>query len=86
MLAVRGNSQSPEINDGDVVLVNTAQKQVIDGKYYAIRIGQEARIKKLFRQLDGKVRVESLNAATEFLTPEMDVEILGVVVQCSKKF
>lgn len=80
VLDVTGNSQSPYINDGDVVLVNITKKKIIDGEYYAIRIGEEARVKRLFRQLDGRIRVESLNAPVDFITPDTQAEIMGMVV------
>jgi len=80
ILNVKGDSQSPLINDGDVVMVNVAMKRLIDGKFYAIRMNDEAKIKKLFHQMDGRVRVESLNAPVDYLTPDSAAEIIGMVV------
>jgi phage repressor protein C with HTH and peptisase S24 domain len=77
---VKGDSQAPLINDGDVVMVNVAMRRLVDGKFYAIRMNDEAKIKKLFRQMDGRIRVESLNAPVDFITPESPAEIIGMVV------
>ena len=77
-----GDSQKPYINDGDVVLVNInpRHRKIIDGEYYVLRIDHGLTIKKCFRQFDGKVRLESLNAPTDYLTPDNPGEVLGMVV------
>ncbi len=80
VLNVKGDSQAPFINDGDIVMVNVAMKRLIDGKFYAIRMNDEAKIKKLFRQLDGRIRVESLNAPVDYITADSPAEIMGMVV------
>jgi phage repressor protein C with HTH and peptisase S24 domain len=80
ILNVKGDSQAPFINDGDVVMVNVSIRRLFDGKFYAIRMNDEAKVKKLFRQMDGRIRVESLNAPTDYITAESPAEILGMVV------
>lgn len=83
-----GESMHPTVFDGDDVLINTAQKAIISGKVYAFRTDEGARIKRLFKQLDGRIRVASDNPdkityPDEFLTPGMDVDIIGMVVHRS---
>lgn len=83
-----GRSMEPTIFDGDVVLINTAEKKIVDGKVYAFLVGDELRIKRLYRQMDGKIRAASDNAdkATfpdEFLTPDHMPEMVGRVVDRS---
>lgn len=80
ILNVKGDSQAPYINDGDIVMVNVALRRLIDGRFYAIRMNDEAKIKKLFRQMDGRIRVESLNAPVDYITADSPAEIMGMVV------
>lgn len=76
----RGDSQTPYINDGDVVLVNIKRTRIVDGEYYALRTADGSTIKRCFRQMDGKVRLEALNAPTDYLTPDRPGEVMGEVV------
>jgi phage repressor protein C with HTH and peptisase S24 domain len=82
VLSVQGNSMAPYINDGDVVLVNTADRRLVNGEVYAIAADGEAMVKRLFKQLDGKIRVESDNKEypPDYFTPDRDGVILGAVV------
>lgn len=83
-----GESMQPTIGDGDVVLINTLEKKISNGQVYAFNTEDGVRIKRLFRQLDGRVRVASDNPdkityPDEWLTPGMDVAIIGRVVHRS---
>lgn len=83
-----GRSMEPTIFDGDVVLVNTAEKKVTDGRVYAFLVGDVLRIKRLFRQMDGKIRAVSDNPdkqtyPDEFLTPDHMPEMIGRIVDRS---
>ncbi len=82
VLSVEGNSMAPYINDGDVVLVNTADRRLVNGDVYAISADGEAMVKRLFKQLDGKIRVESDNKEypPDYFTPDREGVILGAVV------
>ena len=85
VLDVEGDSMSPYINDGDVVLVNTDDKRIINQEVYAIRVQDELMVKRLFKQMDGRVRVISDNPdknsyPDDWLTPDSGAEILGKVV------
>ena len=80
ILRVKGDSMVPYVFHGNKVLINTAETRVIDGEHYAIRVGDEPKIKRLFTQGDGKIRVESYNAPVDHLAPGNDFEILGLVV------
>lgn len=84
---VDGLSMYPTLNDGDIVLINRAEKKVRNGKIYGFRDGDEGlRLKRLFRQPDGKIRMVSDNPdkqeyPDEYLTP-MDAEatMIGRIV------
>ena len=78
----------PTIFNGDTVLVNTGDRKIQNGQMYAFRHEDGARIKRLFTQLDGKVRVVSDNPdkityPDEFLTPDTDAGMIGRVVHRS---
>lgn len=63
---VSGQSMEPLLFHGDTVLVNLAEnslEHLIDGKVYAIRYGDELRVKRLFRRLDGTLILRSDNEA-----------------------
>lgn len=88
VIDAEGESMYPSIHDGDTVLINTAQKKLISGRVFAFRTAEGVRIKRLFRQLDGRVRVVSDNPdkiiyPDEYLAPGMEVDIIGLVVHRS---
>ncbi|MFO0325719.1 MAG: S24 family peptidase [Burkholderiales bacterium] len=83
-----GDSMEPTIFDGDTVLVNTASRKLISGKVFAFRTDEGVRLKRLHKQMDGRVRVSSdnpdkLTYPDEWLTPGMEAEIIGEVVHRS---
>ena len=84
---VKGDSMEPFLFDGDTVLVNLEEcdiNRIIDGKAYAIRYGDELRIKRLFRKLDGTLTLRSDNPSykDEDVPPsiaETQIAIIGRV-------
>ncbi|MBE0436952.1 MAG: helix-turn-helix transcriptional regulator [Methylomicrobium sp.] len=58
-----GDSMEPSICDGALLLVDTHSKQVTDGKVYALRYGDELRVKRLYRRYDGGLIIRSDNQA-----------------------
>lgn len=84
---VKGDSMESLLYNGDSVLVNLAEndiKQLIDGKIYAIRYGNELRVKRLYRKLDGSLvlRSENLNYKDEDVPPalvQQHITIIGRV-------
>ncbi|WP_061238209.1 S24 family peptidase [Pseudomonas composti] len=63
---VKGDSMETTLFDGDSVLVNMEENEptkIIDGKVYALRYGNDLRIKRLFKKLDGSLRLVSDNQA-----------------------
>lgn len=78
----RGRSMEPTICDGDSILINLAERKISNGRVYAFRIGDELRVKRLYRQMDGKVRVVSDNTdkmqyPDEYLSEQDFPEIIG---------
>lgn len=84
-----GPSMEPTINNGDVVLVNLDDTKIKSGDIYAIEdADQGTRIKRLFKQLDGRVRVVSDNPdkrlyPDDYLTPDTGARVIGKVVHRS---
>lgn len=60
---VHGESMEPFLYDGDSVLVNLGETQVLSGRVYALRYGDELRIKRVYRKLDGSLILHSDNPA-----------------------
>ena len=63
VVTVMGDSMEPKLSDGDKVAVNLADRQIRDGKMYAIRMGELQRIKALIKRPDGSIIVRSYNPA-----------------------
>ena len=58
----KGDSMSPTINDGDILLVNAADGTIRSGKIYVISFPNDGdRPKRLFWLADGRLRVSSDN-------------------------
>lgn len=80
-----GKSMEPTFWDGDTLLVNRAEKVIRDGKVYAFRVGDEPKVKRLFRTVDGlRIRVVSDNPdkgqfPDEYLSIDDMPEIIGRV-------
>lgn len=60
---VKGNSMEPVLPDGSTVGVNTDAKTIIDGKMYALDHDGLLRVKLLYRQPGGGIRLRSYNAS-----------------------
>lgn len=86
-----GDSMAPTINDGDRLLINLLEnnpKKIVDGRVYAIEDADNgARVKRLVRMLDGRIRVSSDNEyyPDDYLTPETGARIIGRVVDLQRK-
>lgn len=85
VVQVIGSSMWPTMPEGNHVFINTADRRLRNGVAYAFRTEEGARIKRLFRQMDGRVRLVSdnpdkINYPDEWLTPGMEAEIIGAVV------
>ena len=59
---VNGASMEPIIWHGDKAVIHRKRRTVGNGKVYSLIYGGEARIKRLYRQADGSLRINSANA------------------------
>jgi len=84
----KGDSMEDRIHDGDSLLIDRAQKTIIDGKIYAIQYAGEVRVKRLYKLPDGGLLVHSDNKEKypQITVSPVDlehIEIIGRVVHIS---
>ena len=80
---IDGDSMEPTIRDGSVVTldksINTLE-QIQPNKVYAIRYGNDLKIKRLSRRFDGALIIDSDNPAYEREIVELqDLEHIGII-------
>lgn len=90
LMRVRGDSMERFLFDGDRVAVHLKDKRIIDGKLYAVVIGGESKVKRLFMLRDGSLRVVSENKDKDLYPDEIvppvsmeEVYIIGRVIDKS---
>jgi phage repressor protein C with HTH and peptisase S24 domain len=59
IMKVHGTSMEPLLYDGDRVVIHLADKRIVDGRVYAVLLGEDAKVKRLFKLRDGSLRVVS---------------------------
>lgn len=60
-MRVTGDSMERTLFDGDKIAVDFSAVNLLNGKVYVVAIGEEVRVKRLFRMADGRVRIASDN-------------------------
>lgn len=66
IVSVEGDSMSPFLLSGDVVLVHITDQAIRNGEVYALTIGDELRVKRLVQRADGSVEMHSDNPAPQY--------------------
>ncbi|MGR3977551.1 helix-turn-helix transcriptional regulator [Acinetobacter sp. 1207_04] len=61
IIKAKGDSMAEFIKDGDMVGINLAQTDIIDGEIYAVYLAGEGMIKQIFKEADGSLILHSLN-------------------------
>lgn len=61
IIEVKGDSNTPELNDGDRAVVYIGEEAIRDGKMYAINVGDDLLVKQLQIEPDGGVTLVSKN-------------------------
>lgn len=80
-MQIRGNSMEPTIRNGDTVLIDLGQKQIVDGDIFLVRDSGASLLKRVQRQLGGKLRLVCDNPNYPVVEcREASVEIMGRVV------
>jgi len=88
VLRVRGSSMIDEqIRDGDFVVVNERQSADNGEMVIAMLSGNAATVKKLYRERDGRIRLQPANETMQpMYVHENDITIQGVVVGVLRRF
>lgn len=55
MLDVVGDSMEPLLKEGDTIMVDQSQREILDGKTYLVAYGEELRVKHLFKSPQGVI-------------------------------
>lgn len=80
---VHGDSMEPFLFDGDSVLVNLGETSILNGKVYAMRYGDELRIKRCYKRLDGGLVLHSDNPShlprDEEVSPDMAATHIAII-------
>jgi phage repressor protein C with HTH and peptisase S24 domain len=88
VIYAHGDSMEPRIYDGDSLLIDISQTNIIDGKTYVVRIESEVYVKVLRKLPFGELAVISHNAdaypvKTYSAEQCASIEVIGRVVQVS---
>ena len=88
VLRVRGNSMVDEqIKDGDFVVVNQRQRADNGEMVIALVNGNEATVKKYYRERDGRIRLQPANETMQpIYVHENDISIQGIVVGVMRRY
>jgi repressor LexA len=86
-LRVRGDSMVEEgIHDGDVVIVRSTDSAAETDMVVAL-VGGEVTLKRLYRERDGRVRLQPSNATLPpLIVPAEQVRVQGVVVGLLRRY
>lgn len=80
-MQIRGNSMEPTIRNGDTALIDLGQKEIVDGDLFLVRDAGASLLKRVQRQLGGKLRLVCDNPNYPVVEcRESAVEIIGRVV------
>lgn len=88
LMGVEGESMTPTISDGDMVMLDMGRTRIKSGSIFAIGIEDTIIIKRLEYLVNGKIRIISDNRQ-EYAPYEADsreIRIIGEVIWCAKLF
>lgn len=85
IVSATGDSMEPTIRDGSLLLIDRAQTSPQEGKVFAIRYGDEMRVKRIYSRYDGGLILRSDNRSQypDQEIPAADlrhIEIVGRIV------
>ncbi len=88
VLTVRGDSMIDEqIRDGDYIIVHERSTARNGETVVALVGGSHATVKKLYREKDGRIRLQPANERMDpILVPAEDVTVQGVVIGVMRKY
>jgi phage repressor protein C with HTH and peptisase S24 domain len=80
VIEVTGNSMEPTLYSGDVVLIDTSQREVMSDGVFVLRDGVDAYVKRLQRLPGGTINAISDNAKLPNFVLTEQTEIIGRVI------
>ena len=88
---VAGDSMSPTLNDGDLIMVNLRETDVRGGYVYLLRMGDELMVKRLENRPGNRLLIRSDNPAYEAILISKDsaggeVQIYGRMVWSCREY
>ena len=69
LMDVRGDSMEPLLKDGDTILLDQSDTEIMDGRIYVVTLGDELRVKRVQKSVRGYV-LRSENARYADITVE----------------
>ncbi len=86
-LKVKGESMIEDgIRDGDYIIVE-GRESANNGETVVALVGNEATVKKFYREPDGRIRLQPANSAMEpILVGQGDLQVRGVVVGLMRRY
>ncbi len=80
LFEIHGDSMMPDLEDGELVLIDTSKTAFAGEAIYVILVGGELRIKWVKQRIDGHVEIRSSNEryGTEVLTAEQAEQLVIV--------
>lgn len=89
ILEVSGDSMEPVFNSGDAILIDKADTDVKDGNIYVVTLGDELRVKRVYKSLSGIILRSENDRYPDVPVTGTDLEQLrihGRVRWCGKVF
>lgn len=80
LIIAKGDSMLPDIQDGDLLMVDDSIKEVIPNKTFVIKQDDKYRVKKLKAELNGDIQIISNNPNYKTETMNRETEIIGQVI------
>lgn len=87
LMDVRGDSMEPLFKDGDTLLVDQSDTQVLDGRIYVVTLGDELRVKRVQKGIQGLVLRSENPRYADIIVGSADMEqfrVHGRVRWCGK--
>ena len=80
LIRAEGDSMIPDIQDGDLLMVDDSVKEVIPNKVFVIMQDNQYRVKKLKTEFNGEVLIISNNPVYPVEVMNKETAIIGQVV------
>ena len=85
LIQAEGDSMSPTIQDGDLLMINDSIKEIFPNKIFVIKQDNKLRVKRLKTELSGETLIISDNPSYPIEVMNKETEIVGQVVWSGNK-